>query len=57
MQDKEVLKVIEGLMEIAEGALPDSFFYSDSRIKRAQKAMRVLRRIAPTKFRKPRKSQ
>ncbi len=47
-----LLKTIEGLMEIAEIAMPDSFFWSDSRTKAARKQMEILRKIAPHKFRK-----
>lgn len=36
---KELYETIEGLMEIAEQAMPDSYFQSDSRVNKARKAL------------------
>lgn len=36
----EIQKALEGMLHIAEMAMPDSYFQSDSRVKRAQKLLK-----------------
>lgn len=40
--NEEVKKALEGLLHIAEMAMPTSYFESDSRVRRAQKILKKL---------------
>ena len=41
---KEVEKVIAGLLEIAEMAMPDTYFATDSRVKAAKALLKKIKR-------------
>ena len=43
LTNDEIVKALEGLLHIAEMAMPDSYFQSDTRVKRAKK---ILKKIA-----------
>lgn len=40
--NEEVKKALEGLLHIAEMAMPESYFQSDTRVKRAQKILKKI---------------
>lgn len=42
-EKKEVRRVVVGLLKIAELVMPDTFFASDSRLKRARKLLAALK--------------
>jgi 4-hydroxyphenylpyruvate dioxygenase-like putative hemolysin len=42
MTRAELIKTIQGLLAIAELAMPDTYYQSDSRVKRARKLMERL---------------
>jgi hypothetical protein len=42
--EKELYKACNGLLKIAELAMPDTYFQSDSRVNRARKAIKRYKR-------------
>lgn len=52
IEPAEVLKVIKGLLAIAEIAMPDSYFETDRRIKAAKKLVNKLNQEKPGKIKR-----
>lgn len=42
--DLHVMKALRGLLDIAETAMPDTYYATDSRVRRAKRLMNKIRR-------------
>lgn len=43
LEQAKLIHTLEGLLDIAELAMPDTYFHSDSRVKRAQSLLKKLK--------------